>query len=233
VRPFAFLVFDRAGLSTLARASGRRLQIDTCCLSGEPVRGAFAHVGTLSDSDAALRFDEHEVQQARRDVLASWIPLLGADLCASPPAPLMPAGTGRDHRGAAPGSLRGRSVRPPLPGHAHGDRPLRRGSAAARPRNRALRRPAVAGRRVLNPLLDARSRCPGELRPHRGAAPLDPDARRPRAIRWSILRGGLRRGSPCSDSRRRSPPLLFLREMRASPSAASRRSLRTTSERAD
>jgi hypothetical protein len=103
VRPFAFLVFDRAGLSTLARASGRRLQIDTCCLSGEPVRGAFAHVGTLSDSDAALRFDEHEVQQARRDVLASWIPLLGADLCASPPAPLMPAGTGRDHRGAAPG----------------------------------------------------------------------------------------------------------------------------------
>jgi hypothetical protein len=80
VRPFAFLVFDGTRLSADTRASGRRLRIDVRCLSGEPVKGAFAHVCALPDSDAALRFDEPEVQQARRDALASWIPLLGADL---------------------------------------------------------------------------------------------------------------------------------------------------------
>lgn len=80
MRPFAFLVFDGTRLSADTRASGRRLRIDVRCLSGEPVKGAFAHVCALPDSDAALRFDEPEVQQARRDALASWIPLLGADL---------------------------------------------------------------------------------------------------------------------------------------------------------
>jgi hypothetical protein len=33
----------------------------------------------LADSGAALRFDEPEVQQARRDALAWWIGLLGGD----------------------------------------------------------------------------------------------------------------------------------------------------------
>ena len=41
------------------------------------MHGAFAHVCALADDDAALRFDEPEVQQARRDALAWWIPLLG------------------------------------------------------------------------------------------------------------------------------------------------------------
>ena len=34
----------------------------------------------LTDRDAALRFDEPEVQPARRDALAWWIPLLGDEL---------------------------------------------------------------------------------------------------------------------------------------------------------
>jgi hypothetical protein len=44
------------------------------------VPGAFAHVCALPDPEAALRFDEPEVQQVRRDALAYWIPLLGDDL---------------------------------------------------------------------------------------------------------------------------------------------------------
>ena len=34
----------------------------------------------LADEDAALRFDEPEVQGVRRDALAWWIPLLGDEL---------------------------------------------------------------------------------------------------------------------------------------------------------
>jgi hypothetical protein len=75
--PFAFLVFDGERLSADPRAPGRRLRIDARCLAGEGVAGAFAHVCALADRDAALRFDEPEVQQARRDALAWWIPLLG------------------------------------------------------------------------------------------------------------------------------------------------------------
>jgi hypothetical protein len=37
-------------------------------------------VCALTDDAAALRFDEPEVQQVRRDALAWWIPLLGDDL---------------------------------------------------------------------------------------------------------------------------------------------------------
>jgi hypothetical protein len=79
-RPLAHLVFDGTGLSADPRAPGRRLRIDARCLRGEPVRGAYAHVCALTDRDAALRFDEPEVQQARRDALEHWIPLLGAEL---------------------------------------------------------------------------------------------------------------------------------------------------------
>jgi hypothetical protein len=77
--PFAYLSFDGEGLSPNPRA-GRRLRIDARCLSGEPVTGAYANVCALPDESAALRFDEPEVQQARRDALAWWIPLLGDDL---------------------------------------------------------------------------------------------------------------------------------------------------------
>ncbi len=80
MRPFARVVFDGRRLSADPHAPGRRLRIDARCLEGTPVAGAFAHVCALPDDRAALRFDEPEVQQARREALAWWIPLLGADL---------------------------------------------------------------------------------------------------------------------------------------------------------
>jgi hypothetical protein len=83
VRPFAFVVFDGERLSLEPRAPGRRLRVDSRCVEGEHV-AAYAHVCALPDRDAALRYDEPEVQQARRDALAWWIPLLGdAFVCVS------------------------------------------------------------------------------------------------------------------------------------------------------
>jgi hypothetical protein len=80
MRPFAFVVFDGEGLSTDPHADGRRLRIDSRCLSGVPVAGAFAHVCAQAERDAVLRYDEPEVQQARRDALEWWIPMLGDQL---------------------------------------------------------------------------------------------------------------------------------------------------------
>ena len=77
MKPFARIVFDGSRLSADPHAPGRRLRLDARCLAGTPVHGAFAHVCALPDADAALRFDEPEVQQARREALAWWIPLLG------------------------------------------------------------------------------------------------------------------------------------------------------------
>jgi hypothetical protein len=82
--PFAQIVFDGQRVSTDPNAPGRVLRLDARCLEGEPVQGAFAHVCALVDDQAALRFDEPEVQQVRRDALAGWIPLLGDDfVCVS------------------------------------------------------------------------------------------------------------------------------------------------------
>jgi hypothetical protein len=78
--PFDYVTFDGERLSVDPHSAGRRLRLDKRCLDGEPIRGAFAHVCALSDEDGALRFDEPEVQQARRDALAWWIPMLGDDL---------------------------------------------------------------------------------------------------------------------------------------------------------
>jgi hypothetical protein len=80
VTPFAFVVFNGRRLSLDPRTPGRRLRIDARCVHGEPVPGAFAHVCALPDKVAALRYDEPEVQQARRDALAWWIPMLGDEL---------------------------------------------------------------------------------------------------------------------------------------------------------
>jgi len=80
VRAFEFLVFDGDRLSRDTRARGRRLRVDSRCFAGEPVRGAFAHVCALPERSGALRYDEPEVQQARRDALAWWIPMLGDEL---------------------------------------------------------------------------------------------------------------------------------------------------------
>jgi hypothetical protein len=78
--PFAFVTFDGSDLSADPSGPGRRLRIDARCLGEDPVQGAYAHVCALPDRDASLRFDEPEVQGARRDALAWWIPLLGDDL---------------------------------------------------------------------------------------------------------------------------------------------------------
>ena len=84
MRPFAFVVFDGERLSADPGAPGRRLRVDPRCVEGERIAGAFAHVCALPDRSGALRYDEPEVQQARRDALAWWIPLLGdAFVCLS------------------------------------------------------------------------------------------------------------------------------------------------------
>lgn len=54
--------------------------VDPRCLAGQAVEGAYANVCALPDPAASLRFDEPEIQQARRDALAWWIPLLGDSL---------------------------------------------------------------------------------------------------------------------------------------------------------
>jgi hypothetical protein len=77
--PFAYVRFDGRRLTSNSKAAGRRLRVDARCLAGEAVAGALAHVCASPDRDAALRFDEPEVQGARRDALAWWIALLGDD----------------------------------------------------------------------------------------------------------------------------------------------------------
>jgi len=80
ITPFGYVKFDGERLSVDPHGPGRRLRLDKRCLEGERVRRAFAHVCALTDEDAALRFDEPEVQQARREALAWWMPMLGDDL---------------------------------------------------------------------------------------------------------------------------------------------------------
>ena len=77
--PFVYVTFDGERLSSDEHGPGRRLRIDARCLAGEPVPGAYANVCALPDRDAALRFDEPEVQQVRSDALAWWIPMLGTE----------------------------------------------------------------------------------------------------------------------------------------------------------
>jgi len=79
-RPFEWLYFDGERLSTAEDDGGRRFGIDTRCLRGDPVPGAYAHVCASSHEDAAVQFDQPEVQHARREALAWWIPRLGDSL---------------------------------------------------------------------------------------------------------------------------------------------------------
>ena len=74
----AELRFDGEHLSL--EGEGRVFQVDARCLEGTPVARAYAHVCALADPDAALEFDQPEVQQVRRDAMAWWIPLLGDSL---------------------------------------------------------------------------------------------------------------------------------------------------------
>jgi hypothetical protein len=68
--------WDGATLSLDGR--GRRFAVDPRVLG--PGLPAWAHICASVDDEAALRFDEPEVQQVRRDALAWWIPLLGDEL---------------------------------------------------------------------------------------------------------------------------------------------------------
>ena len=72
------ITWDGVGLRRARGAPGRRLRADPRCFgdggTGVP---AYANVCALPDHDARLPFDEPEVQQARRDALSWWIPLLG------------------------------------------------------------------------------------------------------------------------------------------------------------
>lgn len=76
--PFAHLFFDGTALGTRRDLGGRRMRADPRCIAavGQGV-AAYAHVCALADRAAALRYDEPEVQHARREALAWWIPLLG------------------------------------------------------------------------------------------------------------------------------------------------------------
>jgi hypothetical protein len=72
----SLIFFDGERLTMDRRLGGRRYRLDPRCLAGERVRGAYANVCT----GPSIRFDEPEIQQARRDVLAWWLPLLGPEL---------------------------------------------------------------------------------------------------------------------------------------------------------
>lgn len=74
------VVFDGSSISLDPGASGRTFFADGRCFEGSPEPRAWASVCASTDSGAALPFDAPEVQQARRDALAWWLPLLGGDL---------------------------------------------------------------------------------------------------------------------------------------------------------
>jgi len=71
------LLWDGTELATVLGAPGRRFRADPRCFAGAPVAAAWAHVCALPDDAARLPYDMPEVQQARRDALAWWIPRLG------------------------------------------------------------------------------------------------------------------------------------------------------------
>ncbi len=79
-RPFRYVTWDGERVGLGEEGCGRRFGIDARCVEGEPVGGAYAHVCALPEDDARIPFDQPEVQQARRDALAWWIPMLGDSL---------------------------------------------------------------------------------------------------------------------------------------------------------
>ena len=88
------LVWDGERLSTDRGAPGRRFRADPRCLAWAPVAGAWAHVCGLPGEVARVPFEDPVVQQARRDALAWWIPLLGDALICITPLALDPANYG-------------------------------------------------------------------------------------------------------------------------------------------
>jgi hypothetical protein len=72
------LYFDGVSLATKVGSGGRRFRADPRCLRGG--LPAYAHVCALPEADAKVPFDFPEIQQARRDALMWWIPMLGDSL---------------------------------------------------------------------------------------------------------------------------------------------------------
>jgi len=78
--PGRIVVFDGASLALDPDADGRAFLADERCFEEPRVERAWASVCASIDPGATIRFDEPEVQFARREAFAWWIPLLGADL---------------------------------------------------------------------------------------------------------------------------------------------------------
>ena len=74
------LSFDGNALSLEPLPDGRCLYADPRCFEGDPVGGCWASVCASADADAVIPFDDPQVQRARTEALAWWIPLLGSDL---------------------------------------------------------------------------------------------------------------------------------------------------------
>jgi hypothetical protein len=53
---------------------------DPSCIRGEPLPGLWAHLCAARERTDVLPYEHPEVQQARRDALAWWIPLVGDSL---------------------------------------------------------------------------------------------------------------------------------------------------------
>ena len=78
--PFTYLWLADGRLDLEESPGARRFGVDARCLVGEPVPDAYVHLCALEDPAARVPYDQPEVQQARRDALAWWIPLLGDEL---------------------------------------------------------------------------------------------------------------------------------------------------------
>ena len=80
--PFRFVWMTGDTFSLDEIEDGRRFGLDPRCVAddGHGVSDAYAHVCALPSDDARIPFDQPEVQQARRDALAWYVPMLGDDL---------------------------------------------------------------------------------------------------------------------------------------------------------
>ena len=79
-RPWAELWLHEGRLALEETPGARRFGVDPRCVAGGAVPDAWVHLCALEDPAARVPYDQPEVQQARRDALAWWIPLLGDDL---------------------------------------------------------------------------------------------------------------------------------------------------------